>query len=577
MKNYLQQYNMKSAEIILLSHALKRADQRGISSEAISLAIEYGELIYKQGLKFYICLKKSLRGIVPPAMIDKVGNTVVVVNQLNEMVTCYKSDNAIAHIRKKDKTLDTRRLTVKSYQLIKTKSRIIKMKPNKNQDQPILKTKTMETTKKNQNTAAVAVNASNVKLPTKIEACIKHLGLGLYERDEAIRLCLLALLSGEHVFMLGTPGVAKSLLATRLTKVVRDAKLFSYLMTRYTQPEEIFGPVMLSKLKQDIFEKKTDGYLPKAEVAFLDEIWKSNSSILNTLLTALNERKFYNGGNNPNIPLHTMLCASNELPAANQSLEALFDRLLVRIHVKGIELAENKVKLLSEVNTTNWTMRPDLQFSIPELKQINQQAQHVTLPEEIANLLVMLSDELAHGDANNKPLHISDRRLKKIVGLLKVSAFTSSRKSINANDCALVPYCLWEKPEDFIRIKDKMNWLIRERLYVASTSIESYNSDCQELIKLMKRRNTSTFEINMMKGQYHKLYKELQSEIDRSRNLDLKHNDQNGVSVLLNVDLSELTNRDLVKYRNELGQLRDNLDAAYNEFVQKGNDLNKAA
>jgi MoxR-like ATPase len=569
---------MENKEYDITPHAVKRAAQRGISEKMMSLALKHGDVIHRQGLQFYISNEKELKGILSSAEIDKYKNVVVVVSKCNKIITCYKNRDARKHISKKSKDLIPMRINEK--QFIRKRIKQQTTKPiQKNQTKiKQLKQTIMETTNQNRKPAAVyAVVNNNYKLSVKIEECISHLSKGLYEREEAIRLALLALLGGEHIFMLGAPGVAKSLLANRLTKVVKDANLFSYLMTRYTQPEEIFGPIMLSKLKQDIFEKKTDGYLPKAEVAFLDEIWKSNSSILNTLLTILNERKFFNASNNPDVPLHTMFCASNELPAANQSLEALYDRLLVRIEVKGISSAENKIKLLSEPTSKEWVMRHDLSFSSAELKNIFQQSKQVELPNEIAKLLVMLAEELAHGDANQKSITVSDRRLTKIVHLLKVSAFVSGRKKVNVNDCALMPYCLWNKPEELNYIKDKMHWLIKERLFAAPSKINQFNNNCNEFIKVMQRENKENIENKMIREQYHNLQKLINQEMQEARQSETERKIQNGVSVFFSENIAVLGDRDLINYRHLLAQLRDNLEAAFNEFNESTININKAA
>jgi MoxR-like ATPase len=173
----------------------------------------------------------------------------------------------------------------------------------------------------------------------RITALLEQLNEGIYEKEEVMALTLLSSIAGESIFLLGPPGVAKSLIARRLKYSYKDAAIFEYLMNRFSTPDEIFGPVSIKKLKdEDKYERETCGYLPQAEVVFLDEIWKVGPSIQNALLTILNERIYRNGENEIAVPMKALISASNELPTKDQGLEALWDRFLVRLFVNGTTL-----------------------------------------------------------------------------------------------------------------------------------------------------------------------------------------------------------------------------------------------
>jgi MoxR-like ATPase len=280
-----------------------------------------------------------------------------------------------------------------------------------------------------------------MKLKTKLKDLRDVLSRDLIERDTPIRLTLLAALSGEHLLLLGPPGTAKSELARRLKLAFDGGNYFERLLTRFSVPEELFGPLSIKALEEDRYERLTSRYLPTATVAFIDEVFKANSAILNSLLTLLNEREFDNGVKRDKTPLSCVVGASNELPEGEE-LDALYDRFLLRYQVMPVSSQESFAQLLGLKG--NPKPKPDLELrlTVEELQEIQESAELVKLPDDVMVLL----QELRHF-LSEQQVYVSDRRWRKVVKLLQVAAYTNGNHDVSIWDCWLLQHCLWATPE----------------------------------------------------------------------------------------------------------------------------------
>ena len=309
----------------------------------------------------------------------------------------------------------------------------------------------------------------------RLAAAFASLSEGLVERDTEVRLLLLAALAGEHLLLVGPPGTAKSELARRLARL-SDGPFFERLLTRFSVPEELFGPLSMRALEDDRYVRQTEGYLPTAAVAFVDEVFKASSAILNSLLTLLNERAFDNGSGRERAPLACLVGASNELPESEE-LDALYDRFLIRREVAQVS-AGGLPELLrascaasldddsggADASSSSSSAAaaaaaapppPPKVLSAADLALSRAGASRVSVPDAVLDLVADLRAHLQ--EEREPPVYCSDRRLVKAVALLRTAAWADGRAAVARRDAMLLRHVLWQRPGESAAIGD---WLV---------------------------------------------------------------------------------------------------------------------
>jgi ATPase associated with various cellular activities AAA_5 len=290
-------------------------------------------------------------------------------------------------------------------------------------------------------------------LREKIEKNLEILNSGLVGKEKVMKLGLLSILSGENMILVGPPGTAKSEISRRLREILADTDsetYFEYLFTKFTTPEEIFGPLSIKQLQNDKFERNTEGYMPSSRIVFLDEIFKANSSILNTLLTILNERVFHNGLKREKTPLISLIGASNELPFENDELTALYDRFLIRAVVGYV--SDDEIEELLDIKETDMEIPAEIKFTESDLNEIKNESKKVRVTSGIKRTIMQIRQEYNKIFAEDNHEIISDRKLVKMVKLLKVSAYLNGRDKVDFSDLMLLTNCLWNNPENIEKV-----------------------------------------------------------------------------------------------------------------------------
>jgi len=357
----------------------------------------------------------------------------------------------------------------------------------------------------------------------RINKILHALNENLFEREEIVQLALLTTIAGESIFLLGLPGVAKSLIARRIKEIFKDGNSFEYLMNRFSTPDEIFGPIAISKLKkEDKYERITEKYLPTADIVFLDEIWKAGPSIQNSLLTVINEKVYRNGEQEIEIPLKGLISASNELPSKGEGLEALWDRFIIRYLVDNISDPNKFNEFLSTENIGfNVTITEKDKITNEEYKKWQSSISNIKISDEALNVINVIRNYIVkfnNKKDTKKPIYVSDRRWKKIVRILKTSAFLNDRKSIDLMDCFLIAHTIWDEVEQIDIVKEFVSDAIKNHGYSLKYNLTMFSNEIKDLKLDIDNQTTVSQKITY--------YEPTLIEINRTQYIEIEDGNQ---------------------------------------------------
>jgi MoxR-like ATPase len=281
------------------------------------------------------------------------------------------------------------------------------------------------------------LGGETARLAAQFQEVARILNAHFLDKQEIIRLLLVSAIAGEHMVIIGPPGTAKSAIIRMFARLI-DARYFEYLLTRFTEPNELFGPVDIKEFREGRYVRRSENMLPSAEIVFLDEIFKSNSAILNSLLTIINERKFTSGPQVSDVPLISLYAASNEAPN-DDNLSAMFDRFLLRVLSENLDsyhfhelLARGVANELRQMKRTS-TGREDLVRPVLSARQLREvQAnfeRFMVFPDEFMAKYKGLIFQI-----RSEGVTVSDRRAVKLLKLFAASALFDGRPTVCDGD-----------------------------------------------------------------------------------------------------------------------------------------------
>jgi MoxR-like ATPase len=304
----------------------------------------------------------------------------------------------------------------------------------------------------------LALDSETLRIAQKVREVGRALDERYLDKGELVRLLLVTLVAGEHMLIVGPPGTAKSAMVRQLARLI-DARYFEYLLTRFTEPNEIFGPVDIRAFREGTYVRRVESMLPDADIVFLDEIFKSNSAILNALLSILNERRFFTGSASIKVPLSSLYGATNEVPN-DDALSAVFDRFLVRassdnldsFHFHGLVergLAAEVEALAEDGGEADGIARARPLLTLAEVQTLKARlARQLQFPEEFLARYKGLVFQI-----RSEGITLSDRRVVKLLKLFAASALIDGRPTVDDGDFFILRH-VWNSVDQIGIVED---------------------------------------------------------------------------------------------------------------------------
>ncbi len=316
---------------------------------------------------------------------------------------------------------------------------------------------------------------------TKIRECIKVATQGFIGRQQLAELIILAAIAKEHLLVIGPPGTAKSAVVRRMARIM-DGNYFEYLLGRFTEPSELFGTVNLKKLREGSVETDTQGMLPEAEIAFLDEVFLGSTAILNTLLGILNERKFRRGHTQIDCPLKICIGASNSLPE-DEGLAAFADRFLIRLFIEPI--ADS---FIEDLLVGGWQAEFTHVNSVLSLNELSEMSEHLK-NVKLDHIIPFFADAIRL--LRQSGIVLTDRRVVKTLKLIAAAALVNGRLEAQKQDIWPLFYVLPTKDmqqrgqeilKEFFTLSNNS-----QLFYATELASQQPNGRLQRLVELARR------------------------------------------------------------------------------------------